>query len=60
MTLLRRLVCAVRGHRGRPAGFSWRLDPQTVSWGRLPILGKGYIIWKVCERCGELYGEAQK
>ena len=60
MTLWRRLVCAFRGHRGRPAGFCWRVDPRTAMRNKWPVKPQGDIAWKVCERCGELYGEDQK
>jgi len=57
MTLWRRIVCAVFGHRGRDAGFSWTLEARTVARAELP---SARFAWKVCARCGELYGEAQK
>ena len=55
MNLLRRLVCAVRGHRGRRVFVNWTLDAFLFA---MPT--QVNIVWHVCERCGELYGRAEK
>ncbi len=56
---MRRIVCAVVGHRGRRFG-SHSLGERTVAYNRLPIRPGEHIAWRLCERCGAIYGEAER
>ena len=56
---MRRIVCAVRGHRGLRFG-SRTVDARTVAYRRLPIRSGEHIVWRLCERCGAIYGEVEK
>jgi hypothetical protein len=57
LAVCKRVMCALAGHRGSPVGVTWTPTSQTV---RRFKLSRARFVWKVCERCGELYGEAQK
>ena len=54
--LVRRVVCAVRGHDGRRYG-SQHFSPKTISYNRLPLGPNEYLVRMVCERCGAFYSD---